>query len=245
MFYIAVCDDDIRFTRELESVLFAMEEEYRLSFEIEAYHDGGSLVSAIQSGQRYDIICLDIQMEGINGLETARRIRSMDRTVELIYVTSYDSYMKDTFDASPSGFIVKPLERDKFDRTFRRVLVTVMGQDEYYRFRYNKEDYKLPIRSILYFCSDLRKVHIISTEGSYMECRKLGEISASLSQGNCKFLRIHKSYLVNYCHVIRFAYDEVEMSDGKILTISARQRQEVDAELMKLRALTPRQGWLP
>lgn len=146
MLDIAICDDDNRFAGGLEETLCRMGKNYGLKFEIDVYQDGSSLVKEIKSGRRYDIICLDIQMQEMDGVEAARQIRKLDRVVELIYVTSYDSYMKEVFEVTPSGFIVKPLDQKEFEKTFHRVLQTVIGQDAYYRFRYNKEEYKLLIR---------------------------------------------------------------------------------------------------
>lgn len=240
MLNIAVCDDDNFFSGGLEAMLYGMEDTYGMKFEIDVYQDGGGLVKAVKEGRYYDIICLDIQMKEMDGLEAARQIRELDRVVSLIYITSYDSYMKDAFEASPSGFIVKPLNQIEFEKNFRRVLQAVMGQDAYYRFRYKKEEYKVPIRDILYFTSDLRKTHIVWEGGRYVEYRKLDDISRSLEQGKGQFLRIHKSYLVNYRHIIRFSYEKVELSNGEVFPISDRWKQKVDEQLTKLQSVLPR-----
>lgn len=192
------------------------------------------------SGKRYDIICMDIQMKEMDGVEAARQIRKLDRVVELIYVTSYDSYMKEVFEVTPSGFIVKPLDQKEFETTFCRVMRTVIGQDAYYRFRYKKEEYKLLIRNILYFTSDLRKTYIVEEGGRYMEYRKLNDISKNLGQENGRFVRIHKSYLVNYRHIVRFSYDTVKLSNGEVLPVSSHRKQEVDEQLAKLMSLLPK-----
>lgn len=240
MLDIAICDDDNRFAGGLEETLCRMGKNYGLKFEIDVYQDGSSLVKEIKSGRRYDIICLDIQMQEMDGVEAARQIRKLDRVVELIYVTLYDSYMKEVFEVTPSGFIVKPLDQKEFEKTFHRVLQTVIGQDAYYRFRYNKEEYKLLIRDILYFTSDLRKTYIIEEGGRYMEYRKLNDISKILGQGKGMFVRIHKSYLVNYRHIVRFSYDTVKLSNGEVLPVSSHRKQEVDEQLARLMSLLSR-----
>ena len=240
MLDIAICDDDNSFVGGLEETLCRMGKTYGVKFEIDVYQDGSSLVKEIRNGRRYDIICLDIQMREMDGLEAARQIRKLDRVVELIYVTSYDSYMKEVFEVTPSGFIVKPLDQKEFETTFYRVLQTVVGQDAYYRFRYNKEEYKLPICDILYFTSDLRKTYIIEEGGRYMEYRKLNDISKILEQGKSMFVRIHKSYLVNYRHIVRFSYDSVKLSNGEVLPVSSHRKQEVDEQLAKLMSLLPK-----
>lgn len=240
MLDIAICDDDNSFAGGLEKTLCRMEKTYGLKFEIDVYQDGCSLVKEVMSGKRYDIICMDIQMKEMDGVEAARQIRKLDRVVELIYVTSYDSYMKEVFEVTPSGFIVKPLDQKEFETTFCRVMRTVIGQDAYYRFRYKKEEYKLLIRNILYFTSDLRKTYIVEEGGRYMEYRKLNDISKNLGQENGRFVRIHKSYLVNYRHIVRFSYDTVKLSNGEVLPVSSHRKQEVDEQLAKLMSLLPK-----
>ena len=240
MLDIAICDDDNSFAGGLEETLCRMEKTYGLKFEIDVYQDGCSLVKEVMSGKRYDIICMDIQMREMDGVEAARQIRKLDRVVELIYVTSYDSYMKEVFEVTPSGFIVKPLDQKEFETTFCRVMRTVIGQDAYYRFRYKKEEYKLLIRNILYFTSDLRKTYIVEEGGRYMEYRKLNDISKNLGQENGRFVRIHKSYLVNYRHIVRFSYDTVKLSNGEVLPVSSHRKQEVDEQLAKLMSLLPK-----
>ena len=222
MLDIAICDDDNSFAGGLEKTLCRMEKTYGLKFEIDVYQDGCSLVKEVMSGKRYDIICMDIQMREMDGVEAALQIRKLDRVVELIYVTSYDSYMKEVFEVTPSGFIVKPLNQKEFETTFCRVMRTVIGQDAYYRFRYKKEEYKLLIRNILYFTSDWRN------------------ISKNLGQENGMFVRIHKSYLVNYRHIVRFSYDTVKLSNGEVLPVSSHRKQEVDEQLAKLMSLLPK-----
>lgn len=240
MLDIAICDDDNSFAGGLEKTLCRMEKTYGLKFEIDVYQDGCSLVKEVMSGKRYDIICMDIQMREMDGVEAARQIRKLDRVVELIYVTSYDSYMKEVFEVTPSGFIVKPLNQKEFETTFCRVMRTVIGQDAYYRFRYKKEEYKLLIRNILYFTSDLRKTYIVEEGGRYMEYRKLNDISKNLGQENGMFVRIHKSYLVNYRHIVRFSYDTVKLSNEEVLPVSSHRKQEVDEQLAKLMSLLPK-----
>lgn len=240
MLVIAVCDDDKNFSGQMEEVLNSLEKAYGMKFEIDIYQDGGSLVEAVRTGRYYDIICMDIQMGEMDGLETARHIRKLDRTVQLIFVTFYDSYMKDVFEVSPCGFIVKPLNQEEFEKTFCRVLQTVIGQDAYYRFRYNKEEYKVPIRDILYFVSELRKTYIVCKDGRYIEYRKLNDISDTLERGNGQFLRIHKSYLVNFQHIVRFSYGTIELSNGDSLPISDNRKQEMNQQLMKLMAVLSR-----
>ena len=232
---IAVCDDELYLLRRLEECLLELGKNAGIQVEVECYEDGSDLVNAVTEGKRFDIIYLDVQMKYMNGLEAAYKIREIDRMVQMVYVTSHDGYMKDTFRVAPIGFLTKPIKKKEFEETFYYVLRIVEEQDSYYRFRYMKSDYKVAIRDILYFESKLRVAEIALQDGFLKEYKALNEIEKSLDQSKGKFLRIHKSYLVNYQHVIRMGYEEVEMPKGIILPLSRAYKKAVDEKLRQFK----------
>ena len=232
---IAVCDDELYLLRRLEKYLLELGKDAGIQVEVECYEDGSDLVKAVTDGKRFEIIYLDVRMKYMNGLEAAYKIREIDRMVQMVYVTSHDGYMKETFRVAPIGFLTKPIKKNEFEETFYYVLGIVEAQDSYYRFRYMKSDYKVAIRDILYFESKLRVAEIALHDGFLKEYRALNEIEKSLDQSKGKFLRIHKSYLVNYQHVIRMGYEEVEMPKGIILPLSRAYKKAVDEKLRQFK----------
>jgi len=232
---IAVCDDELYLLRRLEACLLKLGKKAGIQVEVECYEDGSDLVNAVTEGKRFDIIYLDVRMKYMNGLEAAYKIREIDRLVQMVYVTSHDGYMKETFRVSPIGFLTKPIKEKEFEETFYYVLGIVEEQDSYYRFRYMKSDYKVAIRDILYFESKLRVAEIVLHEGFLKEYKALNEIEKNMDQSKGKFLRIHKSYLVNYQHVIRMGYEEVEMPKGIILPLSRAYKKTVDEKLRQFK----------
>jgi len=234
MLDIAVCDDDACFLRYLSNLLYGLGEDYGIPLEVESFHDGQLLFERVRQGKRYDLIYLDIKMKEMDGLKAAKEIRKIDWAVQLVYITSYEKYMKQVFDEAPIGFLLKPLREPEMERTFLHVVKVIGNQDAFYRFSYNREDYKIPVRDILYFEKQLRKIHIVSAVQRYCEYRSLEEIKAALDRNRGQFLRIHKSYLVNFRHIVRFGSMEVEMSDRKILPISRTYRKEANEQMKKL-----------
>ena len=83
MIRIAVCDDD---ERMLEQTLKLLKRYRKAHLVTDVYTSGKALLTA---GKTYDIVLLDIDMDGLNGIETARRIRETDKEVKLIYITNY------------------------------------------------------------------------------------------------------------------------------------------------------------
>lgn len=117
MIEIAICDDEVYMTSEIEEMLHNLCELYNVALEIDVFYDGATLVDYIEMGTNYDIIYLDIEMKQ-NGVEAARRIRKMDTNVLIIYVTSHESFAKEVFEVSAYRFITKPIDKKYLKNIF-------------------------------------------------------------------------------------------------------------------------------
>ena len=118
---IAVCDDD----ETAVSFLRGLIESYpKQGLCVDGYSSGEELLGA---GRIYDMIFLDIDMKGIDGIETARRIRAHDRKVKIVYVTSYKEYAGRAFSVHAFGYLLKPVKQEK---VWKQVEDAMLWQEE-------------------------------------------------------------------------------------------------------------------
>lgn len=108
MLNIAICDDDIPTTGRMEKMIQEIAKRNFVDTDIEVFWSGISLVDAITEGNSFDIIYLDIEMDKEDGISSAKRIRLYDKNVLIIYVTSHENHMKESFEVRPFRFLVKP-----------------------------------------------------------------------------------------------------------------------------------------
>lgn len=232
MLDIAICEDERFQQGALEEMLYALGKKLGIYLEVSVYECGESLLAEVSKGVQYDVIYLDIEMEGMDGIRVAEALRNQDRIVQIIYVTQYDCYVRQSIDTMPSGYLVKPVNPEEFERVFRKISGWIQGKDAFYRFICDKIPRKVLLKDILYFKSSLRQVEIVCEEGSYLIYRKLNEIEQELAAENQKqFLRIHQSYLVNYNHIRCFGHNWVELQTGKRLSMSRGRREIVEKRL--------------
>ncbi len=104
MLRIAICDDDKRFTGELEKIIIKECNELKTAIETEIFFDGKTLLNDIDMHRRYDIIFIDIEMRQLDGITTVRKIRENDNKVIIIYVSAYESYCKELFEVNTFRF---------------------------------------------------------------------------------------------------------------------------------------------
>lgn len=225
MLEIAVCEDERYQQGELEELLYSLGRKLNIRLEVDVYENGEALLSSVEKGNQYDLIYLDVEMEGINGVAVARRLRETDRTVQIVYVTNYEKYIRQSTDTMPSGYITKPVDQEEFEKTFVRINRWIENKDEYYRFQSENVPCKTLIRDILYFRSNLRKIEIVCEDRTYIEYGKLDQIEKTLEGSTVEFLRIHQSYLVNSHKIEKYGHNWVKLITGEKLSMSRGKRK--------------------
>ena len=98
MLKIAICDDDLGFTGSLENLVLEESQSMGIRVNTDVFSDGKTLLKSIQSGERYGLIFIDIEMEQVDGISAARKIRETDHSVLFIYISGYDKYFKELFE---------------------------------------------------------------------------------------------------------------------------------------------------
>lgn len=230
MLNIAICDDDIQTTGQIEMLIEKIAKRNFVDIDIEVFWSGENLADAVAAGDGYDIIYLDIEMNNEDGISTAKRIRKYDKNVLIIYVTSYENYMKESFAVRPFQFLVKPVSEKQMETCFMAAYEDINSGDFYFRYSYQRMNHKVLIRDILYFESSKRKVFIVTREETFELYGKLNEIENSLRVCKLSFLRVHQSFLVNYKYIKGQSYDFVVMDNGKKISISEDRRKLISEQ---------------
>lgn len=235
MLKITICDDDLDFTGNLETMVLEESRSMGIRGDVDVFSDGKTLLKSIQSGERYGLIFIDIEMKHVDGISAARKIRETDRSVLFIYISGYDKYLKELFEVEPFRFLSKPLDKEKFCRYFKEACHRIEETEVFYQFKFNKEIQKVPLKDIVYFESRNRVVHIFFHDGS-TACfyGKLNIVEKELEDSRKYFLRIHQSFLVNYDYIIKMNFFSITIRmDGKEieLKISEDRQKEVRRQI--------------
>lgn len=229
MIKIAVCDDDIAFTGTTQTFLDRISAEHHEELQISVFLSGSALVKEYQNGNSFDLIFLDIEMDGMDGIATARHIREQDYHALIVYISSHDEYLRQLFEAEPFRFLKKPVSYDEFCTVFFQARKRIVAmQNSFFCFRSGKNLMKVFCRDILYFESSGRKVILHTLQHAYEFYDKLNNIEEKL--GDFRFVRIHKAYLVNLDNVESFQYERLALTDGTILSISEKNRPRLRNE---------------
>ena len=212
---IAICDDekDIR-----ELIANKVEKQYP-DAEIIFFQSGEELLLVDES---IDILFLDIQMSGIDGMETARELRKKDKRVILVFVTAVEEYVFQAFDVGAFNYIVKPIDDGKFSDVLHRAVDEWSSQninekepeERYVLINNSGVHTKVILDEIVYAEVFNRKVVIHKLDG---EIEYYGKMSDLESLAGDSFFRPHRAYLINFKYVEKYDATTIYLERGTAL----------------------------
>ncbi|MDE7352858.1 MAG: LytTR family DNA-binding domain-containing protein [Acetatifactor sp.] len=213
---IAVCDDD---ERERKKLLCLLEQYPGARLLAEEYSGGEALLAA---GKKYDILLLDIDMEGLDGIETARRIREADKEVRLIYVTNYRDYTIFAFAVHAFAYLLKPIEQEELFAQLDEVCAYGLARSwPELEFHAAEGIVRMETSRILCFEYFDRQVLMHTTDGVLHLKRRITEVAREMAVYG--FAVPHKSFVVNLYAVQRIRGYEITLTDGRTIPLSQKK----------------------
>lgn len=222
MLTVAVCDDEvmecIRISKKIQKILTEM----HIPCTVHRFHSGEEL---LQSSGQFDIIFLDIIMQHMDGVETARSCRERSLGKILIFLSSSREYVFESYETGVFWYLVKPVDDKKLRYVLQRAVEKGRQEEQGFLF-VNKERQKkkLFLEDIYYFEVRGRKVSVHGKEDSFIYYEQLGIIENTLSDKD--FFRCHKSFLVNLRHVSGYNRQEAVLDNGERIPVSRRRYPE-------------------
>ncbi|RKD31819.1 LytR/AlgR family response regulator transcription factor [Lacrimispora algidixylanolytica] len=227
MLNIAICDNDPVICTQLEENIMVFQDSTRRQFEVDVFYSGEELYKYIVNEKFYHLIFLGIEFDTINGIEIGRGIREErnDNVTQIVYVSVNERYAMRLFDIRPLNFLVKPLRNEKIEMVLKTAIMLIDNENPCFEFKTGRIYIRVPFNEIIYLESNKKKVKIFGIDGVYEFYGKLTDVIKRLP---CQaFLQIHKSYIINYTYILSYQYENIEMSNKKVLPISQHNRKDV------------------
>ena len=215
---IAVCEDEI----EVQKMLAESIQKVCPNAEILSYLSGEALLKA---DEQIDILFLDIQMPGKNGMETARALRKRGMDTILIFVTAIEEYVFQAFDVGAFHYLVKPFEQEKFAEVLRNAIKQKINKKANETEFPKKESPCLMIttdgkhltvnlKDIVYAEVFNRKIIIHTMDGEIEYYGKMKELEQKAGE---LFYRSHRAYLVNLGYITKYNATTIWLEKGQAL----------------------------
>lgn len=212
MLRIGICDDIYDARLQLRCQLERILEHKGIPGSFAEFPSGEKLLRFLETHTgEVDVLFLDMKMMGIDGMETARRIRKSDGDVGLVFVTSYADRVFEGYAVGAMAYLMKPVKQPQLEEIVDRVLSGLYQKESQTFFcRYGDVTYRIPYSKILYFVSDRRIITCVTKEREYIFYDKLDHVAMQV--GNA-FVRIHQRYLVHADQVDSISANEVQVGE--------------------------------
>lgn len=233
MIDIGICDDDINTCSEIENLLSVYCASHSIESNIDTWFSGDSLYTYLGSGNTLDVLFLDIELVGKNGIDVAHNIRNnlCDNEMIIVYISSKSSYAIELFKTQPLDFLIKPITPALIEDVMNRCMILFERNNSKFEYHTKGFHHKIFYKDILYFNSQNKKIVIVTNNKELHEFNaKLKDISYVVPHN---FILIHQSYLINLDYVSDCSYECVKMQNGDLLNISQPYRKEVSKKIMQ------------
>lgn len=220
---IAVCEDNNIVAAFMEDYIASMDAE---NIEYEIFTSGDDLIHYMErENVTFNILFMDIEMPGRNGIETSAYVREKDKNALIIFITDHKEYVYEVFDVLPFRFLIKPVTREALNLVMKKAFEHFNLTKQVFFFKQNKTQLQVAFDEIIYFEGNLRKVRLVTTGGEYDFYGKISEVVKKLD-GNL-FLQIHNSYIVNMDQIRKISESVVLLKSETTLPISKKYREYV------------------
>ncbi len=217
---IAVVDDEPVIREQMLNFIQSQSPEYRAV----AFSSGEGLLA---TEKKFDLIFLDIRMEGISGLETARELRRRQADTIVIFLTGLKEYVFEAFDVSAFHYLLKPIDEGKLlevlSRGAKEVKKRKTANRECLFVRTRNRRLTIDQSRILYIESRAKKVELHTMDEVIEVYAAMNELETQLGDS---FYRCHRGYLVNMAYIVEYGTDSISLSDGGKVYLSKKKHGE-------------------
>lgn len=212
---VAICDDSKTDAALVQAFLLEWAARCGAETEIEVFPSAESFLFRYDEYKAFDILLFDIEMSGMDGVSAARKVRSENETVQIVFITGYSDYIAEGYDVAALHYLMKPLNKEKFFSVLDRAAQKIAQNERCICFESGGETLRIPIHEIHYL-DVFRNYVTVHAKRDYTVKRTLSEFEHELGSG---FHRIGRAFIVNLRFVSRVTKTEVRLSDGTALPL--------------------------
>ncbi|EOL47746.1 LytR/AlgR family response regulator transcription factor [Enterococcus caccae] len=224
---IAICEDNQQDRKRLKEFILQYSEEKNLLVNIDEYTDGMELID--HYNKLFDIVYLDIEMEMMNGMAAAEKLRKHDENVMIVFVTNYVQYAIRGYSVNASDFLLKPLTYFNFEEHFKKVIHQFERKKEVFiSVKTNSEIKRIDVDQILFVESQGHYLYLNLKADIFTVLDTMKNMEKRLSDKG--FFRCNNGYIVNLKYVRSVDKNTVDVG-GHLLPIS-RPRKKLFMEAL-------------
>ncbi len=225
-YQVAIVEDEDKAAELLQKYLEQYGERESLCFDITHYTDASAFLKDKHKG--YDLIFMDIQMPGMNGMEAAHKMREMDLNTTLVFVTNMVQFAVKGYEVDAADFILKPVRYTSFSMKMRRILqIAESKRGKSVALSVGGETKVVPLREIYFIEVKNHDLTYHTMQGDVVMRGNMSSAQAKLPED--MFFRCSAAFLINLRYVTQIGSEEVEVQGNHIRISRGKKKELVQA----------------
>lgn len=184
-----------------------------------------------QEQKDFDVLFIDIQMPGMNGMELAKQVRAGNRDIVLVFATGVSMYLEEGYEVEALHYLLKPLSREKVEACLEKALQR-RRPDRFVTLHTEDGILKVSQESINYVEATGRRCCIgrVGEQKTLEVKENLSKLEELLESG--EFVKCHRSFLCRIGNIHHIAREDIFFDDGNTIPVSRRLYQQVNQKFI-------------
>lgn len=228
---IAVCDDSDADRQYVLNMVDRWAASSGHVVQTDAFPSAENFLFHYAEESDYDILLLDIEMEGMDGVTMAKKLRKNNDTVQIIFITGYSDYILEGYEVAALHYLMKPVKEEKLCSVLDRAAEKLSKNEKVLNFEIGGEMVRVPIYKIRY--ADVSGNYVtIHARTDVTVKMTLGELEKQLDE---RFYRAGRSTIINLTQISRVTKMEVKLSDGTAIPLPRRAYDGINRAIINMR----------
>ena len=229
-YQIAVCDDRAADRDYMASLVRRWARERGRRAELGQFVSAESFLFQYEERRGWDILLLDIEMDGMDGVSLAKRLRRDNETLQIVFVTGYSDYISEGYEVSALHYLVKPVKEEKLFAVLDRAAERLRRAGRVLSLDLGGGMVRLPVYRIRYVDVRLNYVTIHAGE-DYTVKMSLGRVAEALDE---RFFRVGRAAIVNLTCIARVTKTDITLQDGAVIPLPRGAYESVNRAIIAM-----------
>ena len=229
---IAVVDDDFNILNQVKTEINRLAEKELIALKAEYYHKGQLLLYELDENLTFDVYILDVEIEDIDGLTLAGKVRERQKDAYIVFLTAHLKYAVQGYAVHAYQYIPKELLESKLKITLLQIYqLFEEGRNKFFHIQTNSRYERIAYKNIYYIYKDRKNVVFVTEQGN-SQCRiTLQEVYAELPKE--EFIYVDRAYVVSIRRIDKFQKQELLLTNGDKIPVSRPHMASVKEEIAR------------
>lgn len=225
----AICDDDGDYARYIDGLAARWARQAGEGLETERFPSAEAFLFRYEERKDFDVLLLDIEMAGMDGVELARAVRRDNDDVQIVFITGYTDYIAQGYEVSALHYLTKPVDEEKLFQVLTRAVGRLRRNEPVLTLELPGEVVRLPLGQIRYL-EVLHNYVTVHAGRDYTVKRPLGELEKELDN---RFFRVGRSCIVNLTCIRRVTREWAELSTEERVPLPRGQYDKLNRAIIR------------